>query len=55
MEYFLAYERLKPKIRKFFEPFADSDITVVARKAKNILIKLSEWLTSKLTQQGIFY
>lgn len=40
MEHFLPYEKLRPKIRKFVESCADSDIKVVARKAKKTLKKI---------------
>jgi hypothetical protein len=40
MEHFLPNEKLKPKIRKFVEPHAESTIKVVARKAKKILKKI---------------
>jgi hypothetical protein len=39
MEYFIAYENLRPKIREFVEPYVDIDVKVVARKAKKILRK----------------
>ena len=40
MEHVLSNEELKPKIRRFVEPYTESTIKVVARKAKKILKKL---------------
>ena len=37
MMYFDDYEELRPKIREFVEPYLESDVKVVARKAKKAL------------------
>ena len=40
MMYFDDYEELRPKIREFVEPYLESDVKVVAKKAKKALKNL---------------
>ena len=41
MEFFKDYENLQPKVKEFVEPYIDSDMKVVARKARRTSKRLS--------------